>query len=129
MGRLNNSFRDAKHRDAFVASLKNYAKSSCKLYYQAAIAVVSSFPYCRSFQRLLLYLLCSPLSQCLVSSGHTSSLGSGAVPDHLQDDAPSSGSPLSGLDSTHRQQIASGAAGKTDRPLHAASRTGRHGRD
>lgn len=43
----------------FFATIKNYDTDACVLWVQQAFAVVSAFPYSRSFHRLLLYdLIC-----------------------------------------------------------------------
>lgn len=44
---------DERVRHGFDASFNNYASDRCHLYYQHAIAFVSTLPYSHSIQKLL----------------------------------------------------------------------------
>ncbi len=53
----NDSSEDERIRTGFEASIKNYAKADCILFYQSSLSLISSLPYSKSINHLLLFYL------------------------------------------------------------------------
>lgn len=56
-GKMKNITIDERIRTGFEASIKNYAKSDCVLFFQSSLSLITSLPYSKSINRLLLYFL------------------------------------------------------------------------